>query len=588
MSFDNEYIGTNQDRFSKMMRQSMAAPDALRIALAHPVHYALRITFYAPQIFHSARRITPLFLLLMLAGLLAACSRPDQRADLVIANGAEPGSLDPATAKGLEELRIVMALWEGLMRTDPKTALPVPGLAERYEISPDGKIYTFYLRTNAQWSTGQRITAHDFVYSWLRVLNPTTASEYVGQLFYLKNAEPYFNRTIKDPNDVGLRALDDQTLRVELTNPTPFFLGLCAFQTLSVVPRDIVEKHGDQWMRVRPLPSSGPYQLERWSLNDRVRLRANPHYWDATNTHCLVVDLLPIRSASTALNLYEKGGLDIIWDKELIPSELFPILKPRPDFHSFNYLGTYFLRFNTTRKPFDDPRVRRALTMCIDKQRLVDKILKTGEAIGSHFVPPGTANCRSPEGLSYDPEGARQLLKEAGFPGGQGMRTIEYLFESVSGGGSVHSKIGVELQQMWQRELGIKVELRQMEKQVYLSAQRSLDYDVSRSTWIGDYNDPNTFLDLFRSNNGNNRTGWKNPRYDELMDQASLLTDLKQRAELLRQAESILVREEAPIAPLYFYSGFNYHDPDRVTGIYGNVLDTHPINAIQVRKPAKR
>lgn len=556
--------------------------------MVETVHYALRITNCISHIRsaarHSARRILPL----LLAGLCLSCSPTEPRADLVIANGAEPGSLDPATSKGLEELRIVMALWEGLMRLDPKTAQPIPGLADRYEVSPDGRVYTFHIRSNAKWSTGERITAHDFVYSWRRVLDPLTASEYAGQLFYIKNAEAYFNRTLKDPDELGVKAPDDSTLRVELTNPTPFFLGLCAFQTLSVVPREVVEKHGDDWMRVRPLPVSGPYQLERWSLNDRVRLRANPHYWDATNTQCQVVDLLPIRSASTAFNLYERGGLDVIWDKELIPSELFPILRPRPDFHSFNYLGTYFLRFNTTRKPLDDPRVRRALTMCIDKQRLVDKILKTGEVIGSHFVPPGTANCRSPEGLAFDPAGARQLLKEAGYPNGQGLRPIEYLFESVSGGGSVHSKIGVELQQMWQRELGIKVELRQMEKQVYLAAQRSLDYDVSRSTWIGDYNDPNTFLDLFRSNNGNNRTGWKHPPYDALMDRASLLTDLDQRAELLRQAESILVRDEAPIAPLYFYSGFNYHNPDRISGIHGNVLDSHPINAIRVRKEPAR
>lgn len=548
------------------------------------VHYALHITNCIKHIRRCQRLFASWLAVLILASISVSCSDRGARADLIIANGAEPGSLDPATSKGLEELRIVMALWEGLMRLDPKTAQPIPGLAERYEVSPDGRVYTFHIRTNAKWSTGERITAHDFVYSWRRVLDPLTASEYAGQLFYVKNAEAYFNRKLMNQDDLGVKALDDSTLRVELTNPTPFFLGLCAFQTLSVVPRSVVEKHGDNWMRVEPLPVSGPYQLEHWKLNDRVRLRANPHYWDATNTHCEIVDLLPIRSASTAFNLYDRGGLDIIWDKELIPSELFPILRPRPDFHSFNYLGTYFLRFNTTRKPLDDPRIRRALTMCIDKQRLIDKILKTGEVTGSHFVPPGTANCRSPEGLPYDPEGARQLLKEAGYPGGEGLRPIQYLFESVSGGGSVHSKIGVELQQMWQKELGIKVELRQMEKQVYLAAQRGLDYDVSRSTWIGDYNDPNTFLDLFRSNNGNNRTGWKHQPYDELMDRASLLTDLDQRAELLRQAESILVRDEAPIAPLYFYSGFNYHNPERITGIYGNVLDSHPINAIRVRK----
>ena len=186
--------------------------------------------------------------------------------------------------------------------------------------------------------------------------------------------------------------------------------------------------------------------------------------------------------------------------------------------------------------------------------------------------------------MPYDPEGARRLLKEAGFEGGKGLPTIEYLFESTTGGSSPHPKIAVELQEMWQRELGVNIELRQMEKQVYLKAQRSLEYDVTRSTWIGDYNDPNTFLDLFRSNNGNNRTGWKNARYDELMDQASRLTDLERRAELLREAEAILVRENPPIVPIYFFSGFNYHNPERVTGIYGNVLDSHPINAIGVSK----
>jgi oligopeptide transport system substrate-binding protein len=556
-----------------------SAEVSFRIAFRRAVHYALRITRYAPRIIQAC-------LALAFAVTLSSCGRMEQRADLVIINGAEPGSLDPATAKGLEELRIVMALWEGLMRVDPQTARPIPGLAERYDKSPDGKIYTFHLRTNAQWSTGGRITAHDVVYSWRRVLDPATASEYAGQLFYLKNAEAYFNRTITDPGQVGVRALDDRTLRVELTSPVPFFLDLCAFQTLYVVPREVVEKHGDQWMRVRPLPVSGPYQLEAWRLNDRVRLRANPRYWDAANTRCQMVDLLPVSSASTAFNLYEKGVVDIIWDKERIPSELYPFLRTnearRVNCNFFNYLGTYFLRFNTTRKPLDDPRVRHALALSIDKQRLVDKILQTGETTAWRLVPPGTANSLPPGVLAYDPERARQLLREAGFGDGKGMRTIEYLFEAVSGGGSsVHAKIGVELQQMWRQELGINIELRQMEKQVYLGAQRSLEYDVSRSTWIGDYNDPNTFLDLFRSNNGNNRTGWKNARYDQLMDEAGLLPDLARRAELLRDAETILVRDEVPIAPVYFFSGFNYYNPKRVSGVYGNLLDLHPINAIR-------
>jgi oligopeptide transport system substrate-binding protein len=536
--------------------------------------------------------VARLGLLLMLTALLPACTRDEPPADLIIVNGAEPGSLDPATSTGLEELRITMALFEGLMRVDPKTAQPIPGLAARYTNSPDGRVYTFHLRTNLQWSTGGRITAQDFVYSWLRVLDPATASEYAGQLFYIKNAEAYYKREIKDPDKVGIQALDDFTLRVELVNPTAFFLDLCAFQTLSVVPRAAIEKHGDRWLRSPPVPVSGPYQLEAWRLSDRVRLRANPRYWDAANTRCQTVDLLPIRGAATAFNLYRRGAVDIIWDKELIPSELYPYLRTneahRANFQSFNYLGSYFLRFNTTRPPFDNPRVRRALAMAIDKQRLIDKILKTGEQVAQGFVPPYTTNHLPAAGLPYDPEGARRLLKEAGYEGGKGMRIIEYLFESTTGGSSPHPKIGVELQEMWQRELGVKVELRQMEKQVYLKAQRSLEYDVTRSTWIGDYNDPNTFLDLFRSNNGNNRTGWKNARYDQLMDQAAVQTDLARRAELLRDAETVLVRDDAPIAPVYYFSGFNYYNPTNVSGIWGNILDIHPISAIQKKKSVVR
>ena len=523
--------------------------------------------------------------------LLSGCGRSEPSADLVIANGGEAGSLDPATATTIEDLRVCMALFEGLMRVDPVTAQPVPGLAERFEKSPDGRTYLFFLRTNAVWSTGGRITAHDFVWSWLRVLDPATASEYAGQLFYIKGAEAYFTNKVRNPSQVGVRALDDLTLRVELVNPTAFFLDLCAFQTLYVVPRAAIEKHGDRWMRVRPLAVSGPYQLDQWRLNDRVRLRRNPRYWDAVNTHCEVVDLLPLRNASTAFNLYERGAVDIIWDKELIPSELYPFLRTneahRVNFHSFNYLGAYFLRFNTTRPPLDDPRIRKALAMCIDKQRLIDKILKTGELIAQGLVPPYTTNHLPVTGLPYDPAAARKLLDEAGHPGGRGLRRIEYSVESA-GPSSPHAKIGVELQEMWRTHLGVEVELRQTEKQVHTKNQKSLDYDVSRSTWIGDYNDPNTFLDLFRGNNGNNRTGWKNARYDELMDQAAAQPDHARRTELLREAETLLVRDEAPIVPVYFFSGFNYYNSANVSGIWGNVLDIHPINAIQKKKSVVR
>ncbi len=543
---------------------------------------SLAETPHAPPRRQRVARCTPGWLLLTLAALLTSCARPEPRADLVIVNSVEPGTLDPATVTGLEELRIVMALFEGLTRVDPVTARPIAGLAERWEISPDGKTYTFHLRTNACWSTGEPITAHDLVYSWLRVLDPLTASEYAGQMFYLKNAEAFYNGRLKNPAQVGARALDDLTVQVDLVNPTAFFLDLCAFQTFAVVPRQVIAKLGDRWLRARPLPVSGPYQLEAWRVNDRVRLRKNPRYWDAANTQCERVDLLPISTPSVALNLYESHDVDIIWDKEAVPPELLEVLRTRPDYHAFTYLGTYFLRCNVTRKPFDDPRVRRALAMAIDKQRIVDKLRKSGEPVATHLVPPGVANYRPPPGLPHDPAQARRLLAEAGYPGGRGFPSFEYLFDSSGGGASViHGKIGVEIQQMWQRELGLKAELRQMEKKVFLKAQSGLQYDVSRSSWIGDYNDPNTFLDLFLSNNGNNRTGWENARYDRLIREANLQTDLARRADLLQEAEKLLVREEVPLIPLFFYNGFNYYNPERIQGVYTNILDLHPINAIR-------
>ncbi|MEK7683885.1 MAG: peptide ABC transporter substrate-binding protein [Verrucomicrobiota bacterium] len=513
----------------------------------------------------------------LLCLVLTGCAPREPAADLVIANGKEPESLDPAIIVGQADGRVVNSLFEGLTRYDPKTANPIPGLAERWEISSDGRIYTFSLRTTAAWSTGDPITAHDLVYSWLRILDPATAADYVGILFYVKNAEGFNTGRISDRSRVGIHALDARTVRVELVAPTPFFLDLCAYPTLAVVPRQTIERHGDRWLMARPLPVSGAYQLVSWRLNDKIRLRKNPYYWDSANTQSEVVDLLPASAQATVLNLYETEQVDIVWDKDIVPTELLDILRQRRDFHVFDYLGAYFFRYNVTRKPFDDVRVRQALALVIDKKRIVEKITKGGERPAAHLVPPGTGNYVSPPGLGYDPERARRLLAEAGFRGGKGFPRFDYLFNSSRD----HEKIGVELQEMWARELGIHVELRSLEWKAYLQAQGELDYDLSRSSWIGDYNDPNTFLDIFMSHNPNNRTGWRNERYDQLVRQANSLTDLPARAKLLQEAEALLVRDELPIVPLYVYVGFNFFDPEKITGIYNNIRDEHPLRAIR-------
>jgi oligopeptide transport system substrate-binding protein len=514
------------------------------------------------------------------AWVFAGCTGSDRPADLVTINGPDPETLDPALATGIEDLRVIGNIFEGLARTDPVTARPVPGLAEGWDISSNGCVYTFHLRTNLWWSPGQPITADDVVYSWRHVLDPQTASSYAGQLYYVKNAEDYNEGKIKDPSKVAVHALDARTVQVELNQPTAFFLDLCSFQTLAVVPPQIIEKYGEGWMRARPLPTSGAYLLDYWKLNDRIRLRKNPYYWDAAHTRSDVVDFLSISAPNTAMNLYETGAADVIWDRSSMPNELFDLLSKRPDFHTFNYLGTYFVRVNTTRPALKDPRVRKALALTIDKQRLIDKFLRGGEPVASHLVPDGTARYEPITGLGYDPVLARKLLAEAGYPGGKNFPTFSYLFDASSGGGGINQKVGVELQHMWEEQLGIHVELKQMEKRVYLAAQAHLDFDLTRGSWIGDYNDPNTFLDLFRSNNGNNRTGWANTNYDNLITEANMQTDMQKRAALLQKAEIILSRDDLPILPIYFYVGLTYFDPAKIKGIYPNLLDLHPVNVV--------
>src|SRR5437867_4910149 len=497
------------------------------------------------------------FCLLNLAAVLtfAGCTHSQPGADLVIINGAEPESLDPAVLTGEADGRVALELFAGLTRYNPADATPIPDLAERWDLSADGRVYTFHLRANAVWSTGEPITARDFVYSWLRVLDPASAAEYAGQLFYLKNGEAYNAGRVKDPSQVGVTALDHHTLRVELSHPTAFFLDLCTYVTLRSVPRQAIEKNGDRWLMTHPVPCSGPYELAAWRVNDRIRLRKNPRYWDAANTKSEIVDLLPCTSANTALNLYETGMADIVWDKTLVPVELLDVLLKRPDFHSFSYLGTYFIRFNVTRKPFDDPRVRKALALVIDKRRIVDKITRGGERVGSSQTPPGIPGYESPAGLGYEPDRARKLLAEAGFAGGKGFRSFDYLCDTTS---RLHARIAGELQERWRRERGVHMEIRKLEWKTYLRAQGELDYDLCRSSWIGDYNDPNTFLDMFMSNNGNNRTGWSNARYDEQVRDANEQVDRENRAQLLQQAEILLVREEAPIVTPYYYAGLEY------------------------------
>ena len=518
-----------------------------------------------------------------LALLTAGCGgKPIPRADLVFINGAEPETLDPALMSGQSDMRLAYALFEGLTAFDAD-GQPRPGVAESWEVSPDGTEYTFHLRPDARWSDGARVTAGDFVASWRRVLTPANAAQYAGQLYCLKNGQRFNDPDahLTDFGQVGVHAPDDGTLRVELEHATPYFLDLCCLPAFAPVPLPAVQRWGDAWTRPEHIVTNGPFRLETWRLNERIRLRRNPRYWDRAAVRLETVDALPINQANVALNFFASGLADVIMDKGLTPPHLIGELRRQPYFHSAPFLGDLFLRFNCTRRPFDDPRVRQALSLVIDKRLIVEKITQAGELPADGFVPPGTAGYRSPGTLlGYDPARARQLLAAAGYPGGQGFPPFAFLYNE----GEQNKYIGIELKSMFERELGVSMGLRPLENKVYLSSMGHLDYDVARSSWVGDYDDPNTFLEMWVTGSGNNRCGWSDPAYDALIARAATGTDPEKRFDLFRRAETILVREQTPICPLYFYVGVQLYDGHKLGGLHPNLLDVHPVRDMYLQK----
>ncbi len=507
-----------------------------------------------------------------LAVAIAGCAPVLNRAELTVLNAAEPETLDPAQITGQPEGRIALALFEGLTAFD-EFGKTVQGVAERWDISPDGRVYTFHLRPDACWSDGSSVTSEDFIASWRRTLEPETASGYAYMLHPIAGAKAFNEGTLSDFSQVGLHAPDSRTLEVTLDYPTPYFLDLCAFVTLAPVHSQARGTLDGQWMRPGRLISNGAYRLDLWRVNDRVRLSRNPWYWNRDAVAMDTVDIFPTSNATTAFNLYHTGTADLMLDKNLTPVSLLDELRKRQDFHSAPFLATFFLRFNATRPPFNDPRVRKAFSHAIDRERIVERITRAGEEPASSFTPPGAGGYAPPSGPQLDLKAARALLAEAGYPGGAGFPRVTYLYNSSE----LQDYIAVEIKEMLRATLGIDLVLRNIEWKVYLNAMDQLEYDICRSSWVGDYNDPNTFLDCFVTDGGNNRTGWSNARYDELIAAAAREVDPQRRHDIFREAERLLVSEQAAIAPVYHFVGVQFYDRTRLGGMEANLLDEHPI-----------
>lgn len=516
---------------------------------------------------HTAPAICPA-LALLLTLFLGACGGGPTPADtaadagiLLLGNGAEPQGLDPHLVTGLAEHRILRTLFEGLTDLDPVTHEPVPAVAERWDLSADGLVYTFHLRTDATWSNGDPVTAHDFVYGWRRILSPRLAAEYSYMLWVIKNAAAYNRGEISDFSNVGVEALDDRTLRVTLEHPTPYFLTMQVHQSYLPVHRPAIEAagaidaRGTDWASLGKLVGNGPFVLTAWAPNRVLSVRKRADYWDAASVALNGVDFLPIDDEQTEERSFRAGEMHVT---QTVPSNKIPVYrKQHPDrIRIAPYFGAYFYRFNVTQPPLDDPRVRQALTMSVDRQAIVERVTRGDQQPATFLTPPGVAGYTPPEGLRYDPERARALLAEAGYPNGQGFPALEILYNTSDN----HRRIAEAVQQMWRETLGIEVGLYNQDWKVYLSSMNNLDYDIVRGSWIGDYLDPMTFLDLFVTDGGNNRTGWASPGYDALIAQANQTADPAERAAVLREAEAVLL-EEAPVLPIYVYTRLNLISP---------------------------
>jgi len=510
--------------------------------------------------------------------LLLALGGERQRADFTFVNQAEITSLDPAIATAIPEGRIIMALFEGLTTLHPRTLEPLPGAAQSWDVSDDGLLWTFHIRPGLRWSDGSPLTAHDFVYSWTRFLKPETAAAYAYLLWPVEGREEFLAGTGEKMGLTGLGAPDDLTFEVRLKSACPYFANIVSFYPLCPVSRACLERFGPKdWIKPENLVSNGPFRIIERRLKDRIRLEKNPLYWDRDNVHTGTIDALAVDSPMTALNLYLTGDVDWI---NFVPPIAIPALADRADFSTAPNLGTNFLRFNTTRSVLGDPRIRRAIHLAIDKKELVERVLKGGQIPADSFVPPGIPGYEPSRVEIYDPDGARGLLAAAGYPEGRGFPEFSLLYSTSEANRDLAEVIALQLK----RNLGIRLHPASQERKVYFLSQNTLDYDLCLCSWLGDYLDASTFLDVFtsKSETDNNRTGWANDAYDRLISEAAAELDRARRAALLESAEEILLRE-APIAVLYFRTTTNLFNRDW-QGYDDNILDIHPLKYMRRRE----
>ena len=602
----------------------------------------------------STRRLC---ILLLWASALASCEssrsdyfgtvRPKHDPDILwMNNGAEPQWIDPGKCSDSNGGDVIWNTFAGLVEAHPATLEPMPDIAHNWTMSDDGAEYTFFLR-DTDWSDGYKLTAHDFEWSWKRVLDPATASKYASIAYVLKNGAAFNQRalflrgvdpdipevdvrgfmesaipverleacseppgffvypdgdvdeipklrqhavetlnkgflagqrvelSVVDSSIVGVEAVDNFTLRVRLENPIPYFLNLLSFYTFMPVPRHVIEQlkdkgfNPDLWTRPRNIVSNGAYVLKEWKFRQYMLFEKNPRYWNADRVRTPQIKAYMVESYNTCLNLYRTGEIDFPGGNTSLPGEFMDHLRAFKDFSNEPYLGCYFYWFNMKEPPLDNPQVRKALSLAIDRQSLVEHVTRAGQIPTADLVPDGLAGYDSLKSPLFDPDKAKRLLAAAGYPNGIGFPHLTLIYNTSEG----HKQVAEAAQQMWKDHLEIDVRIENQEWKVYLKNLELMNFQMARMGWIGDYPDPYTFLELLSKHSGNNHAGFSDKHYDALLTQASRTTDPADRLAILRQAEQYAV-EQQPLLPLYVYTRSQMIKP-YVKGIWSNYQDRH-------------
>ena len=515
---------------------------------------------------NKLRKVCAVALTLALgASIFTGCGNSDSKEDtgrkLIYNLGADPETIDPTLNTASDSGSIIDNAFEGLMKLD-ENEKAVPGVAEKMEVSEDNLVYTFTLREDAKWSDGEPVTAKNFEYSWIRAISKETAAEYNYQLFYIKNAEKFYNGEATR-EEVGIEVIDDNTLKVTLEAPTAYFPELTSFTTYMPLREDVVSADPEGWAtNPETYVSNGAFKLVQWDLKDQLVFEKNEHYWNADEVKIPGIVWKLVTDQNTAYASLKAGDFDAVHSVPIAEiengqSEGLVTIYPN--------LGTYMLVLNVgkqdtldedVKKALSNSKVRKALALAINREAITTNVTKGGQIPAYSFVPEGIPNANGQDFADrkyYDAnsaniEEAKKLLAEAGYPNGEGLPTLEFMYNTEGD----HKLIAQAIQQDW-AQIGVNVELTNQEWKVFLNTRQEGGYEIARHGWLGDYVDPMTFLDLWVTGGGNNDAGYSNSEYDKLVSDAKVEEDADKRWELMKKAEDILM-EDMPIIPIYYYT----------------------------------